>query len=163
MFSPEEEALYLERLEKAKVRKAADEIYFDQEAIFGSDDWSPFPIAAPQEQTISESALQDAETYAATNNSNAFIVWRNGKIERETYFGNHTRSTPIISHSLAKQVTAMAIGRALLLGDIASLDQPVADFVTEWADDTFTRKNSGASFAGHARRFPAATSARWTK
>ncbi len=140
MFSPEEEAEYLERLEKALVRTASDEIYFDQEEMLGANDWTQFPVAAPQERTISETALQDAETYAAVNNSNAFIVWRDGKIERETYFGDHTRAAPIISHSLAKQVTATAIGRAILLGDIASLDQPVADFVTEWAGDPLREK-----------------------
>ena len=140
MFSPEEEALYLERYDKAQIRQNADDIYFDQEEMLGASDWKPFPLARPEERTISESALQDAETYAEANNSNAFIVWRNGIIERETYFGDHTRATPIISHSLAKQVTAIAIGRALLLGDIVSLDQPVADYVTEWREDPLREK-----------------------
>lgn len=135
MLSPEEEALYMQRYEKAQVRRTADEIYVDQEAMGGVADWTPLPAAASAERTISEPALDDAERYAEINNSNAFIVWRNGKIERETYFGGHTRPSPINSFSLAKQVTAFAIGRALLLGDIASLDQPVADFVTEWQGD----------------------------
>ena len=137
IFSPEEEALYMQRYEKAQVRTAAEEIYVDQEAMAGVADWTPLPAAAAAaaERTISERALDDAERYAGVNNSNAFIVWRNGKIERETYFGGHTRTSPINSFSLAKQVTAFAVGRALVLGDIASLDQPVADFVTEWQGD----------------------------
>jgi CubicO group peptidase (beta-lactamase class C family) len=32
-------------------------------------------------------------------------------------------------------MTAVAIGRALALGKIRSLEQPVADFITEWRDD----------------------------
>ena len=135
MFSPEEEALYMQRYEKAQVRTTAEEIYVDQEAMAGASDWAPLPAAAPGKRTILEQALDDAERYAEINNSNAFIVWRNGKIERETYFGDHARSSPINSFSLAKQVTAFAIGRALALGNIASLDQPVADFVTEWKGD----------------------------
>ena len=134
-FSAEEEALYLERYDKAQVRSTADEIYIDQEAMIGAGDWTPLPAAAPAERTISDAALQEAERYAEVNNSNAFIVWRNGKIERETYFGGHSRTSPINSFSLAKQVTAFAVGRALVLGNIASLDQPVADFVTEWRGD----------------------------
>ena len=134
-FSPEEEATYLERYEKAQVRRTADEIYIDQEAMIGAGDWAPLPAAALAERTISDAALQEAERYAEVNNSNAFIVWRNGKIERETYFGGHSRTSPINSFSLAKQVTAFAVGRALMLGNIASLDQPVADFVTEWRGD----------------------------
>ena len=134
-FSAEEEAVYLERYEKAQVRRTADEIYIDQEAMIGAGDWAPLPAKAPAELTISDAALQEAERYAEVNNSNAFIVWRNGKIERETYFGGHTRTSPINSFSLAKQVTGFAVGRALMLGNIASLDQPVADFVTEWRGD----------------------------
>ena len=134
-FSAEEEAVYLERYEKAQVRRTADEIYIDQEAMIGAVDWTSLASASPAERTISEQALNDAERYAQVNNSNAFIVWRNGKIERETYFGEHTRTSPINSFSLAKQVTAFALGRALMLGNIASLDHPVADFVTEWRGD----------------------------
>ncbi|MYH32708.1 MAG: serine hydrolase [Gammaproteobacteria bacterium] len=140
MFSPEEEALYMQRYEKAQVRRTAEEIYVDQEAMVGADDWAPLPAAAPAERTILAQALDDAERYAEINNSNAFIVWRKGKIERETYFGGHTRTSPINSFSLAKQVTAFAIGRALMLGNIASLDQPVADFVTEWQGDPWREK-----------------------
>lgn len=134
-FSPEEEALYRERYEKAQVRRTADEIYIDQEAMIGAGDWTPLPAVALAERTISDAALQEAERYAEVNNSNAFIVWRNGKIERETYFGVHTRTSPINSFSLAKQVTAFAVGRALMLENIDSLDQPVADFVAEWRGD----------------------------
>lgn len=135
MFSVVEEALYMQRYEKAQVRTTAEEIYVDQEAMAGASDRASLPAAAPEERTISVQALDDAERYAEINASNAFIVWRNGKIERETYFGGHARASPINSFSLAKQVTAFAIGRALVLGDIASLDQPVADFVTEWQGD----------------------------
>ncbi len=137
VFSPEEEALYMQRYEKAQVRRASDEIYFDQEATIGAVGSTPLPAAVSSRRSISEQALDLAERYAEINNSNAFIVWRNGKIERETYFGGHTRASPIISHSLAKQVTAFAIGRALMLGNIASLDQPVAEYVTEWQGDAW--------------------------
>ena len=84
--------------------------YVDRETMAGADDWAPLPAAADAERTISAQALDGAERYAEINNSNAFIVWRNGKIERETYFGGHTRTSPINSFSLAKQVTAFAIG-----------------------------------------------------
>ncbi len=82
--------------------------------------------------TIAADALKSARDYAARNNSSAYIVWRNGKIEDEAYFGKTTATTPIVSKSLAKPITALAIGRAIMLGKIKSLDQPVADFITEW-------------------------------
>lgn len=137
MFSAKEEIEYLYRLEKALTRLKADDIYFDQEEMVGADNWTPLPQAGAGERSISETTLDVAETYAEKNRSNAFIVWRNGKVERERYFGDHTRTAPIISHSLAKPVTAFAIGRAIALGHISSLDQPVADFVTEWRGDSW--------------------------
>ena len=140
MFSAEEEAQYLQRLEKALVRVKPDEIYFDQEEMRGARDWKPLPAANADERTVSDAALNDAEAYARSNNSNAFIVWRNGKIERDSYFDDHTRTAPFVSHSLAKQVTAFAVGRALMLGHISSLDQAVAEFVTEWQGDSRREK-----------------------
>jgi CubicO group peptidase (beta-lactamase class C family) len=96
---------------------------------------TPLPTAPAAERTIADEALAAAAAYAAANNSNAFMVWRKGRLEAEAYFGDHARATPVISRSLAKPVTAVAVGRAIALGHIRSLDQPVADFVTEWQGD----------------------------
>jgi CubicO group peptidase (beta-lactamase class C family) len=41
-------------------------------------------------------------------------------------------ATPLVSKSLSKPLAAIAVGRAIALGKIASLDQPVADFIPEW-------------------------------
>jgi len=135
MFSPDEEALYLKRYDRALSRSAAAEIYEPLETIAGASDWTPLPAAKPRERTISQAGLRAATAYAAANASNAFIVWRNGKVEVESYFGAGTRTTSVNGFSLAKPVTAVAVGRAIMLGKIRSLDQPVADFVTEWKDD----------------------------
>lgn len=140
IFSPEIEAIYMERYEKAQTRVSGDEIYIDQEEIPGATQWSSLPIAGSGERTISDSALDAAEAYAASNNSSAFIVWRKGKIEREVYFDSFARTEPVLSYSLSKPVAAFAIGRALELGLIESLDQPVADFVTEWKSDVRREK-----------------------
>ncbi|MCB2108322.1 MAG: beta-lactamase family protein [Rhodobacteraceae bacterium] len=141
-FAPDEEAHYMKRFEEGRtgLRNTADEAYDIQEEIEGAADWTPLPAVVPDGRTISDSALRDAIKYAADNNSNAFIVWRDGKVETEAYFGDHTRSSSVISRSLAKPVTAVAIGRAIMLGKIKSLDQPAADFVTEWKGDPVREK-----------------------
>jgi hypothetical protein len=54
--------------------------------------------------------LRPARSYAEQNKSSAFIVWRNGRVEDEAYFGGATRDTPIVSKSLAKPITAFAVG-----------------------------------------------------
>ena len=137
MFSPAEEAIYLERFQKGQAgqRTTATESYDPQESVPGAKDWEPLPAAVANERTISDEALNAAADYAAANNSDAFIVWRRGKVEAESYYGGNSRQGSIISRSLAKPVTAVAVGRAIALGKITSLDQPVADFVTEWKKD----------------------------
>jgi CubicO group peptidase (beta-lactamase class C family) len=137
MFSAEEERIYLERFNKGQDgrRTTAAEAYDPQEAVPGAAHWTPLPKAKDRERTISAEALDKAQEYAAKYNSDSFIVWRKGKVEVEAYFGGHARQDSVISRSLAKPVTAAAVGRAIMLGKIKSLDQPVADFVTEWRGD----------------------------
>ena len=93
------------------------------------------PVATAAARTISDAALKAARDYAARNNSRALIVWRAGKVEEAAYFGDATRTGTFPSRSLAKPMTAVAVGRAIALGKIRSLDQPVADFITEWKAD----------------------------
>lgn len=93
------------------------------------------PPPAAKSPTIAKSALDAAEAYARDNRSTAFIVWRNGVLERETYFGQTRADTPLVSKSLSKPLGAALVGRAIKLGYIKSLDQPVADFITEWKGD----------------------------
>jgi len=140
VFSPEEEDLYLKRYEQAQSRRAEAEIYAPLEAISGASDWKPLEVSKAQDRTISDQAISAATSYAAANNSNAFIVWRDGKVESESYFDDNMITKPINSFSLAKPVTAIAVGRAMMLGKIKSLDQPVADYVTEWKNDPMRAK-----------------------
>lgn len=139
-FSPTEEAIYLERYQKAQSRGDAQDLYAPLEAIPGARHWRPLPLATPKKRTISQQALDEAAAYAARNNSSALIVWRNGKIESQAYFGTATATAPLNGFSLAKPITAIAVGRAIQLGDIRSLDQPVAAFVEEWKGDALREK-----------------------
>jgi CubicO group peptidase (beta-lactamase class C family) len=134
-FTPEEEALYLKRYDISMNRGDYKELYQPRGPMLGAPDWKPLPAAKPQERTISDRALDDATAYAAGNNSTAFIVWRDGKIETETYFGSDSRTSELNAFSLTKPITSFAVGRAIMLGKINSLDQPVADFVSEWKGD----------------------------
>lgn len=122
--------VFMKRVEAMMAARGELPGYSPLEAVPGAADVEPFPRAA--KPTIAPAALAEARAYAARNNSNAFIVWRNGRIEDEAYFGETTAATPIVSKSLAKPLTALAVGRAIKLGKIKSLDQPVANFITEW-------------------------------
>lgn len=129
-LTPEEQTLFLDRVATvAAARTSNREVYSPLEQVPGAARVAPLASRPP---TIAPAALDAAERYAAANNSNALIVWRDGAIERERYFGATDRSTPIVSRSLSKPIASIAVGRAIELGRIQSLDQPVADFITEW-------------------------------
>lgn len=130
-----DEALYLQRFAQFAGNPLGMETYDPVEAVPGAKRWRPYPAVAAGRGTVKPDALEAARDYAERNNSNALIVWRNGRIEGQWYFGGNDASTPIVSRSLAKPITAIAVGRAIALGKIRSLDQPVADFVTEWRND----------------------------
>lgn len=122
--------VYLERLAEVLANRGELKAYSPLEAVPGAPRPTVFPAAT--RPAIDPGALEAAQGYAAANRSNAFIVWRDGKIEAEHYFGGATADTPIVSKSLAKPMTALAVGRAIALGKIRSLDQAVADFIPEW-------------------------------
>ena len=109
------------------------ETYEPLEAVPGARDHQP--LRAASVVSIDPSALQRAREYAAANRSSAFLVWRDGVLEESSYFGETLATSTLTSRSLAKPMTAIAVGRAIALGRIRSLDQPVADFVPEWRDD----------------------------
>ncbi len=130
----DEAEVYRARLERLLVPGAFSNqaVYDFLEPVPGAADSRPLPVRDADARTIDAAALDAARAYAAARNSNAFIVWRDGAIEYEQYFGDFERTDFTISKSLAKPLTSIAIGRAIALGHIRSLDQPVADFITEW-------------------------------
>ena len=135
-FSAEDEALYMarfNRLAEGGSGGAGLSAYDTLEPVAGAT--TPAAFAVDTARTLSAEALATANTYAGARNSTAFLVWRDGVIEEESYFGDTQRDTLINSRSLAKPVTAMLIGRAIAQGHIGSLDQPVANFITEWQGD----------------------------
>lgn len=107
--------------------------YAPAEIAAGAPGSKPPSVASTPK--IAKAALDAAEAYARDNRSTAFIVWRDGGLERETYFGQTRADTPLVSKSLSKPLGATLVGRAIQLGYIKSLDQPVADFIPEWKGD----------------------------
>lgn len=126
--SPADDATYRARFDAFTANPAQFD-YSPMEAVPGAKRVRPLPVRATP--AIAAAALQEAERYAEVNRSSALIVWRDGALEAARYFGNTTRETPLVSKSLAKPLTAIAIGRAIRLGKIKGLNQPIADFIPE--------------------------------
>ncbi len=129
-LDPAPEAVYRQRFE-TYLRDPGNYPYAPMERLAGARHHSPLRQA--RVPTIAAAALQSARAYAAANRSSAFIVWRDGRIETAMYAAGMTARTPLVSKSLSKPLTAIAVGRAISLGKIRSLDQPLAELIPELA------------------------------
>lgn len=127
----EDEALYMVRFNsRGKSQATGLKAYDPLAPVAGTDRYEALPKS--DIRTISAEARKAALDYVTNKNSSAFMIWRNGSLETEHYFGDFDKDSLIVSKSLAKPISVIAVGRAIAEGHIASLDQPVADFITEW-------------------------------
>ncbi len=130
-FTPEDEAVYAARFQSIMASGKGELPAYDPvEAVPGAVRATPLPQRT--DPAIAADALAAADAYAGANNSSAFLVWHDGALAAAHYYGGATPATGIVSKSLAKPITALAVARAIMLGKIKSLDQPVADFIPEW-------------------------------
>lgn len=131
---PETDKTYQERLSiltGAFAGGSLDALYQPREKVAGAGA-SALPVATPAQRSIKQEALDAARAYTEASKAEAFIVWHDGRIQDEAYFNGAAADTPLASKSLSKPMTAMIIGRAIQMGHIKSLDQSVADYITEW-------------------------------
>lgn len=123
------EAVYRERLEIMIANGGILPAYEPLEPAEGAASHKPLPA---KRGTVSQDALAAARAYAEASGAHAFMVWERDALVMEAYFGGTTRDTPLVSKSLSKPLSAIVVGRAIMRGDIRSLDQPLADFIPEW-------------------------------
>lgn len=132
-FSAEEEAIYEKR--HADLVKAfslgKETATYDTEVPFGQN-LVEIPLPRAEAKTLSSEPLSELIGYAKNQQSKSFMIVENGRVISESYFGQVNRDSLINSKSLAKPLGVIAIGRAIKLGFIESLDQPISDFIVEW-------------------------------
>jgi CubicO group peptidase (beta-lactamase class C family) len=118
--------------------------------------------ALPEERSIDPAALKAARDYAQSKDSYGFVVWQGGKLQEASYWQGFDRNRLIASKSMGKMIGGLAIARAIALGHIKSVDQPVSDFITEWkgtpkANSTirdFLQNSSGISRFDYSNNWP---------
>jgi CubicO group peptidase (beta-lactamase class C family) len=137
-FAASDEAVYQSRFQSL-LRAARSGVglnaYDPVEPVPGVEVVTPLVLKPESGRTITPGVLETARLYAEEKNSNALLLWLNDGLELEAYFGSHEPEDLVVSRSLAKPLTAIAVGRAIALGYIDSLEQPVSDFITEWQGD----------------------------
>lgn len=85
--------------------------------------------------TIDPEALDAATAWAMERETQALMIYHRGKIVHEAYMDGFHDTSPISSHSWVKTLHGILAGFAVADGDIASLDDPVEKYLTEWKGD----------------------------
>jgi CubicO group peptidase (beta-lactamase class C family) len=75
-------------------------------------------------------ALARLEQRAKQSGSDAVVIYQDGKLVAEWYFGKP--QGPIEAMSATKSIVGLVIGRLVDTGKLASLDQPVCELFPEW-------------------------------
>jgi CubicO group peptidase (beta-lactamase class C family) len=106
--------------------------YQPREAVPGGPG-EPLPVVA--HPGIRADALARAADYAERKNSSALLVVHDGEVVAEHYWRGHDAGSVTNSMSMAKTVVGLLVGIAIDEGKIASVDEPAAKYLTEWAGD----------------------------
>lgn len=88
------------------------------------------PLSAPLRE-----GLDQAQRYSDAQNGVGLIVVHDGKVIHERYAQGFGPDTLTASQSMMKSVTGLAVGIALDRRMIASIDDPVGRYLSEWAGD----------------------------
>lgn len=82
------------------------------------------------QKNIDKAALDTLLKVANETQSDALIIYKDGKLYAEYYFGKQPKQ--IVAMSVTKFISNLAIGKLLTDGYLKSIDQPITDFYPEW-------------------------------
>ncbi len=86
-------------------------------------------------RSLFKQAGQDnLQAFLADTGTQAFLVIQDDTILYEGYFNGATRDSVVTSFSMAKSFTSALIGIAIAEGDIASVDDPITQYLPELAE-----------------------------
>jgi CubicO group peptidase (beta-lactamase class C family) len=118
--------------------RAVKTIYLKGHTTAFLEDYKEFPNRTIQKGTAQPWAISKsynsvpASDKLNTSHKNlqtvAFLIIKNDSIWHESYFDGYTNTSKSNSFSMAKSIVSAALGKAIMEGEIKSLDQKVTDF-----------------------------------
>ncbi|TAF73066.1 MAG: class C beta-lactamase-related serine hydrolase [Bacteroidetes bacterium] len=103
---------------------------FENRLIKASDSVQKWNLSAKYNQiNVSDSIEKTNQLYKST----AFVIIKNDSVLMEKYWDGFTDTTHSNSFSMAKSVVSMLIGVAIKEGKIKSVEEPVLNYLTEFA------------------------------
>ncbi len=99
----------------------------------------PFiPVGEAGHPIFREETTTEATSFADSTGGDALLVAHAGVLAIEHYAANDAAAAPdhlFSAHSMTRGLGAVAIGILIDQGRIKSVDEPAADFITEWRND----------------------------
>lgn len=96
---------------------------------------SPLPTSVARHSSLPERQIQAAAAYSEAFAGRAFLVLQDGRVIAERYAGGWGAARPHALASGTKSFTGIVAAAALADGVITSLDERVAETLTEWQAD----------------------------
>jgi len=96
---------------------------------------TPSSLPATDPGAIPPTALAAVSDVAEAQNSAALLVLHRGNLVLERYWQGHGPADPVNSMSMVKTLVGLLVGIAIDEGHIGSLQDPIGQYVAEWADD----------------------------
>ncbi len=90
------------------------------------------PLKEVELETSNKFAV--ASAYAEEMDSYSLLIWQGGKLEYAKYFDPYDKTLRPDSASMHKSVLALLVGAAIGDGKIKNVDEPVSNYLDEWAD-----------------------------
>jgi len=116
-------------------RLVADVDWYQPREIVRGGRGEPMPARPQAAATIAPDALAAAAALAASKDSYALIVWRDGAIELERYGPGFDAASRYDTASMHKTVLALLVGAAVADGRIRSVDDPLGRYVKGLSPD----------------------------
>ena len=127
-----EDALLDERLANLPTVRPWPIAWFEpKETVVGADVPAAVP-AARSAPLITDGAWEEALQFAADSDTDALLVWYKGAPDRVWYRSDFDPQTLTNTYYLNYFALILAVGKAVEEGAIASIDDSVTDYITEW-------------------------------
>lgn len=109
--------------------------FYNPSVVVEGEQKGDLPRAARGRETISAAAFQQAVDWAFPRNTYALLVMHKGVVQYEKWADGYWPGQMLPVRSFTKTLNSLLIGIAVGEGKIRSIDEPVANYLTEWRDD----------------------------
>lgn len=109
--------------------------WYNPQTIVTGTPSAPLPHASASQRRLRPAVTRELDAYLAQQDTGAFYVVRDGRIEHEYFAGGTHAGSLLPVRSITKSILGLLTGIAIAEGHIAGLDVPIGRYLPEWQGD----------------------------